>query len=483
MAKASATLAVPDKFSASAKATDVTCNDDSGNAADGKIDVTITGGVSPFTYSWTGPTGFTDPKTKDLSGLSIAGKYEVTVTDATNSCVAKASATLAVPTKFSASAKAQDESCVGSDGSIDATISGGVGTLTYSWTGPGNYTASTEDISGITAGTYYLTVTDGSKCVTKAQATVNPPTDCNQLFPTQTDCNAYLNCDTSQFVQEYLCMTVKKQKGDLTITNLYPGAFFYFGDFELDVVPAGPITVQVVQEVPENLGPILYFNDANVRVHDGDCGNVTIDKVTTNYDEPTRTYYVNITYTPTSLFNVIEVKYDSKSNVGRTFPKNFDVTTLGDYQFGLKVNGTPEGTSFGSLAMNTDPNCVDTAIPPSGNCDSEVSSTELFQSTQSFQAESFVVEEPVEETDVAVYPVPFSDVINVDYEFDYSSDVTIQIFDFGGNLLRTVEDNNVSRGSTTSIAVDFSISANQMYVVRVSTDREQFVKQIVSSKK
>ncbi|MFK7907623.1 MAG: T9SS type A sorting domain-containing protein [Chitinophagales bacterium] len=49
-------------------------------------------------------------------------------------------------------------------GSIDAIVTGGdtsCGTLTYSWTGPGGYAATTEDISNITeAGAYMLEVTD-----------------------------------------------------------------------------------------------------------------------------------------------------------------------------------------------------------------------------------------------------------------------------------------------------------------------------------
>ena len=53
------------------------------------------------------------------------------------------------------------ESCTGvSNGAIDLTVSGNVGNTTFSWTGPNGFTASTEDINGLSAGTYNVTVTD-----------------------------------------------------------------------------------------------------------------------------------------------------------------------------------------------------------------------------------------------------------------------------------------------------------------------------------
>ncbi|WMN10736.1 gliding motility-associated C-terminal domain-containing protein [Marivirga salinae] len=49
----------------------------------GAIDVVITGTLSGTeSYSWTGPTGFTDPSTKDLTLLELAGDYQLTVEDA-----------------------------------------------------------------------------------------------------------------------------------------------------------------------------------------------------------------------------------------------------------------------------------------------------------------------------------------------------------------------------------------------------------------
>lgn len=45
----------------------------------GSIDLSVSGGVPGFTYSWTGPSGFT-ATTEDISGLEY-GNYTVTVTD------------------------------------------------------------------------------------------------------------------------------------------------------------------------------------------------------------------------------------------------------------------------------------------------------------------------------------------------------------------------------------------------------------------
>src|SRR5690606_31843785 len=53
---------------------------------------------------------------------------------------------------------------LGSDGSINLTISGGTPPFTYTWTGPNSFTSSTEDPSGLEPGTYNVSVTDANGC-------------------------------------------------------------------------------------------------------------------------------------------------------------------------------------------------------------------------------------------------------------------------------------------------------------------------------
>ena len=47
------------------------------------------------------------------------------------------------------------------DGSIDLTVTGGSGVYTYTWSGPNGFTATTEDLNGIAAGTYSVIIDDG----------------------------------------------------------------------------------------------------------------------------------------------------------------------------------------------------------------------------------------------------------------------------------------------------------------------------------
>lgn len=85
-----------------------------------------------------------------------------------------------------------------STGSVDLTVTGGIAPFVYSWTGPSGYTASTEDISGLNAGTYVVTVTD--KFCGTATITVIVGTDATTSI-TETEKNilsAYPNPSNNQ---------------------------------------------------------------------------------------------------------------------------------------------------------------------------------------------------------------------------------------------------------------------------------------------
>ena len=49
----------------------------------------------------------------------------------------------------------------GLDGSIDLTVTGGSGNYTYIWSGPNGFSALTQDLNGVAAGTYTVSINDG----------------------------------------------------------------------------------------------------------------------------------------------------------------------------------------------------------------------------------------------------------------------------------------------------------------------------------
>ncbi|TVZ51640.1 Ig-like domain-containing protein [Dokdonia sp. Hel_I_53] len=132
-------------------------------ANSGSIDITVSGGVGPYTYEWIGPSGFTSTD-EDLANLD-AVTYEITVTDS-KGCIEKKRFTVQEPSvALSANANPTAILCKGeSTGSIDLTVSGGMPSYSYAWSGPSGFTSTDEDLVGLVAGTYSVTITDDNGC-------------------------------------------------------------------------------------------------------------------------------------------------------------------------------------------------------------------------------------------------------------------------------------------------------------------------------
>jgi gliding motility-associated-like protein len=137
--------------------------------SNGAVNLTVVGGTGPYTYNWS--NGATS---EDISGLS-ANNYSVTVTDA-NGCTANGSATITAPTAITLSTNVTHATCSGvNNGTIDLVVNGGTGPYTFFWSNG----ATTEDVTGLGAGNYTVTVTDANGCQAQTSATVNQPTSIN----------------------------------------------------------------------------------------------------------------------------------------------------------------------------------------------------------------------------------------------------------------------------------------------------------------
>lgn len=151
----------------------------------GQIDLTVSGGIAPYTYDWNndGP-GFT--LNQDLTSIP-AGSYNVTVKD-NNGCLMPRSMVVTEPAEaLQSSATSVNVSCFAtSTGSIDLTAWGGTFPYTYVWsTG-----ANSQDISNLSANNYSCLITDFKGCTRTQNVTITQPTAVSaSVFPTAVLCN------------------------------------------------------------------------------------------------------------------------------------------------------------------------------------------------------------------------------------------------------------------------------------------------------
>ena len=136
---------------ANLQATNVTCFS---GVSNGAVNASVSGGTSPYTYSWNNGS-----LSEDLSNIST-GNYTITVTDA-NSCTTTSSADITAPSDIVQFAATTNTNCFGgTNGSINVSVIGGLTPYSYSWSSG----QTSEDIQGIAAGTYTLTITDANNC-------------------------------------------------------------------------------------------------------------------------------------------------------------------------------------------------------------------------------------------------------------------------------------------------------------------------------
>lgn len=157
----------PTPFNVTGTVTDVNCFGQS----TGAVDITVSGATAPYTYDWSSVAGTNDPQ--DLTGAA-AGNHTVIVKDNKN-CTTTKVFTITQPNQaLASSVTSTNVSCYGgSNGTIDLTAWGGTFPYSYSWnTIPAQ---TSQDLSGLTAGSYSVTVTDNKGCQTTNSKVITQP--------------------------------------------------------------------------------------------------------------------------------------------------------------------------------------------------------------------------------------------------------------------------------------------------------------------
>ena len=149
----------PDAMSISENHFNVSCN----GFADASIDITVSGGVGDYTFSWSNGQSI-----EDISSLN-SGTYLVTATDE-NECSVSIEIEITEPEELSisfSSLPGEYSDC--NSGQLSVLVENGTGPYTYSW----NNGETNSSIFGLCAGDYSVIVTDANGCTISASSTVD----------------------------------------------------------------------------------------------------------------------------------------------------------------------------------------------------------------------------------------------------------------------------------------------------------------------
>lgn len=255
----------------------------------GTITINVTGGVEPYSYSWSGPTASL-PNSNMITGLS-EGAYEVTVTDA-EGCSVELGPYDVINTVT------EGDPMIGSIGAVDAAngfsvicnggmtgeiagvITGGVPPFTVTLGGDASETVNQDaagafSFQGLSAGSYTVTVSNSLGSVTSEVITVTEPSDMI-VFDVEKGCDEQGQCDG------FIDIDVEGGFGDITIDWGDPNLT---GE-SLDDLCEGTYTVTFTDENgcsrmadisidPCSMAPIGCYEVRNVITPNGDGMNET----------------------------------------------------------------------------------------------------------------------------------------------------------------------------------------------------------------
>jgi subtilisin-like proprotein convertase family protein len=195
---------------------------------DGFAVVTAAGGAPPYLYQWShGASGAS-------TGAVPIGNYTVTVKDS-RGCPAEWTAVITQPDILHIELSVTSPGCPGvEDGSIEATVTGGVGPYHYSW----NTGDQTGALTGIGDGQYQVSVMDANGCVQLSPVQILSYV---QSIAVSVDSIAQVSCFGDQ--TGYIAIDIAGVQGVPSIRwNGQPGGMV------LKQVPSGTYVLEIVDE-------------------------------------------------------------------------------------------------------------------------------------------------------------------------------------------------------------------------------------------
>jgi hypothetical protein len=317
----------------SATKTDVsTCG-----AADGTINLIITGGSGSFDITWSGPNGYSS-NNQNIAGLQ-GGLYIATVVDLVSTISAQWSVQIDEPEGFSLATDVTDITyCTSEDGAINLSISGGSGDFDISWTdldGLG-FNSSDEDIANLALGDYRVVVTDNiTGCQDSTDAFVGRPAICEQ------PCGLYVESTTNNTS----CPDIEDGVAVINIISggSGPGNYFVSLDTGKTFVPFAGQDITAIAN--QGQGSYLYIvkdtitgcidqTVANVGVSTNLMANISVDNTGCSEDDGIITFNVSGGIVPFEV-EIVDSLGNITADAGNGFFQFMDLTP-GSYFYSIR---------------------------------------------------------------------------------------------------------------------------------------------------
>lgn len=296
------------------------------------------------TLSWAGPGGFTSSSANPT--VSVDGVYTLTVNNPANGCTAQATATVDLDiAQPGASATGGILTCT--NPALDLAGTSPASSVTWSWTGPGGFTSTSQNPNISVGGTYDLTVTGTNGCTSTASATVNT----DQTAPVLTSTGGTLTCDsTSIFITSSTTLPgTYSWTGPGGFTSLDPNPTAIVpGTYDLVVTAANGCTGTTSAVIAQDITP----PDVAVTGNTIDCNNPQVGITSSS-----NTVGVNYAWTGVGGF---------ASNL-----QNPTVAEPGDYIVTVTATNGCSSTEIATVGQNLEVATLDAQSPDILTCSAQ----------------------------------------------------------------------------------------------------------------
>lgn len=153
----------------------------------------------------------------------------------------------------------------------------------------------------------------------------------------------------------------------------------------------------------------------------------------------------------------------------------------------IEASGSPvifsnlAAASNPSVTVTTGAGCTSAAATCSSATAACLAPSGKITTTKSIAPKEETTDKSTDKTDFVVFPVPFKDQLTVRYNFDYASQVLIEVFNSQGNKVLSKKDSG-SLNKEIQLNLNSKSGNNEVYFVKVTTDRGSSVQKVISSR-